>query len=128
MDKNQYSTLMRFTHGAVTKEAAIGFFVCLIFDKELFKTNQDLRNFAETVFNINFLPYAARSRTLMCAKICRFFNEKDQKDFTFYGISTRRYFENIFAETTQSSNGKKGGTALSNMDIWMSGILKKEAK
>lgn len=128
MDKNQYSTLMRFTHGAVTKEAAIGFFVCLIFDRELFKTNNDLRNFAETVFNINFLPYAARSRTLMCAKICRIFNDKDQKELTIYGVLARRYFENIFAETAHSSTGKKGSTALSNMDIWMSGILKKEAK
>jgi hypothetical protein len=128
MDKNQYSTLMRFAHGAVTKEAAIGFFVCLIFDKELFKTNQDLRNFAETVFNIHFLPYAARSRTLMCAKICRIFNGKEQKDFINYGLSTRRYFESVFAETIHSSPSKKGSTALSNMDIWMSGILKKEVK
>lgn len=128
MDKTQYNTLMRFAHGAVTKEAAIGFFVCLIFDKELFKTNQELRNFAETVLNINFLPYAARSRTLMCAKICRFFNEKEQKDMNFYGVSTRLYFEKIFADTIYSSPGKKGSTALANMDMWMSGILRKEVK
>ncbi|EKN4847062.1 hypothetical protein ACONXG_000577 [Yersinia enterocolitica] len=126
MDKNQLNTLMRFAHGTVTKEAAIGFFIGLILDKDLFKLNQNVSAFSEDVFRIHFLPYAVRSRTLMCAKICRHLIDKDQKELAHYGASTRVYFEKVLREKYQNQITKKNNTALSNMELWVSGILKKD--
>lgn len=125
MDKEQYSTLTRFAHGGVTKESAIGLFVTIVLDKELLKTNQDVKDFVESVFNITLLPYITRSRTLICAKMCRFLVNKDRKEINYFGIMTRSYFENIFSKEYELQSNKKRSTALSNMELWVSRMLKK---
>lgn len=56
----------------VSIESFIGNLVLLIFSKELFKYNFEVSDFIFKAFNIKFLPYAIRSRTLMNAKLCRY--------------------------------------------------------
>lgn len=128
MNKEQYNTLARFAHGGVTKESAIGIFVTILLDKELLKTNSDVKTFVEHVFHIPILPYVARSRTLICAKICRFLITKEKKEINNFGAITLTYFERVFAAEDNSSNSKKKNTALSNMDLWISRMLKKDDK
>ncbi|WP_078351819.1 hypothetical protein [Salmonella enterica] len=126
MDKEQYNTLFRFAHGGVTKESAIGLFVTILLDKDLLKSNHDVKDFVESVFSIALLPYVVRSRTLICAKICRFLVSRERKEINNYGVMARSYFENIFSEDLQGH--KKRNTALSNMDLWVSRMLKKGDK
>lgn len=128
MDKEQYNTLFRFAHGGVTKESAIGLFVTILLDKDLLKSNHDVKDFVESVFSIALLPYVVRSRTLICAKICRFLVSRERKEINNYGVMARSYFENIFFKEEDLQGHKKRNTALSNMDLWVSRMLKKGDK
>lgn len=128
MDKEQYNTLLRFAHGGVTKESAIGLFVTIILDRDLLKSNHDVKNFVENVFSIVLLPYVVRSRTLVCAKICRLLVSRERKEINNYGIMARSYFENIISIEEDLQGHKKRNTALSNMDLWVTRMLKKGDK
>ncbi|MCW0941920.1 hypothetical protein RZ024_11965 [Citrobacter freundii] len=128
MDKEQYNTLLRFAHGGVTKESAIGLFVTIILDRDLLKSNHDVKNFVENVFSIVLLPYVVRSRTLVCAKICRLLVSRERKEINNYGIMARSYFENIISIEDDLQGHKKRNTALSNMDLWVTRMLKKGDK
>ncbi|EAO3054516.1 hypothetical protein GBG60_23835, partial [Salmonella enterica] len=94
----------------------------------LLKSNHDVKDFVESVFSIALLPYVVRSRTLICAKICRFLVSRERKEINNYGVMARSYFENIFSKEEDLQGHKKRNTALSNMDLWVSRMLKKGDK
>lgn len=55
----------------------LGLNAALLYSKNHFKKNEDISYFLKEVYNIDFLPYVMRSRTLIVARITRELNNKD---------------------------------------------------
>lgn len=77
-DANQATEyfLSKLTKNNVDYIDIIGLNVAILYSKELFKRNSDISEFLNEVYNINFLPYVMRSRTLIVARITRELNNK----------------------------------------------------
>ncbi|MEK4193303.1 hypothetical protein [Paenibacillus sp. FSL L8-0323] len=56
-----------------------GVTVALLYSKSNFNKNQDIERFLKSVFDVNFLPYVMRSRTLIVARITRDLNQMDEE-------------------------------------------------
>ncbi|MGJ7233482.1 hypothetical protein ABMZ93_17750 [Morganella morganii] len=116
----------------VSIESFIGNLVLLIFSKELFKYNFEVSDFIFKAFNIKFLPYTIRSRTLMNAKLCRYLVTIDKYQVKKTSIIIYDYLMNdiipnkieinkpivIYPEGYEK-NTKKQSNALKNMNLWI---------
>ncbi|EAV3687781.1 hypothetical protein E2W85_11795 [Salmonella enterica] len=129
---DNYSTLNNIIHlyrnQKVSKETFIGAIVCLLLDKQTFKTNSEVGEFINLIFNIQMPSYTLRSRTLMVARICRIINDMDTKGIEKSSNTTYKFLKTIMLHEL-NQNSKVAGTgrdSLSNLDKWISGILKKD--
>ncbi len=130
--KQQIDIIHKLRFGNTTKESLIGGVTCLVLSKNLFKLNAEVYKFIFNIFNIKFLPYAIRSRTLMLAKTCRIMVNLDSQEVKAASI---RIYEYIMTELLPEQvdmneditiypemvNKKKikNGNALKNMNIWL---------
>lgn len=57
----------------------IGIIAELVLSKELFKKNDDLSEFVEGIFEVEFLEYLFRSRTLLLSRIIRLVETADKR-------------------------------------------------
>ncbi|MCB5311956.1 hypothetical protein [Yersinia intermedia] len=130
--KSINSILLQFKNKKVSRETFIGIIVSLILNKELFKTNQDVVKFTSLAFDLNFPMYITRSRTLMVARICRVLFNSDEKSIEKFSNMTSIYLNNILSQQSElnlNTADKYKNTrndALSNMNKWIGGILKKD--
>lgn len=116
-------------HPNVSKMTFMGTIIYLVMNKELFKKNSEVNDFIAIVFNINMPIYATRSRTLMVAKICRVIVGFNDKEIIKMAKSTNTYISEVFnseVSTKTSSVSKNKNNALSNMNMWIDGILNKD--
>lgn len=130
--KSINSILLQFKNKKVSRETFIGIIVSLILNKELFKTNQDVVKFTNLAFDLNFPMYITRSRTLMVARICRVLFNSDEKSIEKLSNMTSTYLNDILSQQSElnlNTADKYKNTrndALSNMNKWIGGILKKD--
>ncbi|CAI1523037.1 hypothetical protein [Serratia fonticola] len=126
---NTMQMFIRFKQGNIAKESFLGLVVTLMLSKEIFKNNSDVASYAKEVFNIHFLPYAVRSRTLMVAKLCRVIINYNEITVKKISIKTYQYINEHFViedENRIISSKNYKTNALDNMDKWIGGILKKK--
>ncbi|AOM39689.1 hypothetical protein [Xenorhabdus hominickii] len=121
--------IKKLKHGNVNKEFFLGLVITLILSKEIFKKNSEVALYLDNVFKVVFLPYTVRSRTLISAKISRVIIELSNKEIENLSSLTVNYIINnheLKNEKKPVAKNNKKGNALSNMDKWIEGILKKE--
>ncbi|MCM3305825.1 hypothetical protein [Priestia megaterium] len=58
----------------------LGLNVALLYSKNHFKKNEDISYFLKEVYNIDFLPYVMKSRTLIVARITKELNNKNEME------------------------------------------------
>jgi hypothetical protein len=132
MDKFNLDSLYRMRHNTSSKEYIIGFFVSVILNRNLFTSNEQVSKFLQLVLHLTLLPYAVRSRTLMCAKASRMLVLADDKQVSDFGAHAAFYIKEFLNSSENEDrlnikNKKKDSkNALTNMDLWVSGILKKD--
>ncbi|WP_312284488.1 hypothetical protein [Yokenella regensburgei] len=129
---DNYNTLNNIIHlyrnQKVSKETFIGAIVCLLLDKQTFKSNNEVGEFINLILNIQIPTYMVRSRTLMVARVCRIINGLDTKNIEKLSNTTYRFLKTIMLhELNQKSKvAGTGRDSLSNLDKWITGILKKD--
>lgn len=101
----------------------IGTVTLLIYSKEVFTNNKDIVPFLKEVFNISYLPYIIKSRTLICAKLGRELYIMDKKEIKTINSNLLNYFE-INSKNNPLSPEKKKQKKNSNdkLDTWLKGF------
>lgn len=117
-----------------SKQELIGAITLVLYSKDIFPRNIDAYNFINNVFNVNYLDYVIRSRTLLCARLTRNLVEMNEKqvDKTIKELSL--FFLEYMAELKEEhdvyeKNERKGIKYKINnekdLDKWIRGILGK---
>ncbi|EFH9337091.1 TPA: hypothetical protein L6753_004522 [Escherichia coli] len=131
MNKQLIKALNKANNMPMTKENFLGLVIMLILSKEVFRSNFDVSKFINKTFKISFLNYVVRSRTLMCAKICKHINELSENDikmaYTHFlnNINTLDIIFNDAIKTSQKSTSKSKH-AIRNLNIWINANKKEE--
>lgn len=101
----------------------IGTVTLLIYSKEVFKNNKDIVPFLEKVFNISYLPYVIKSRTLICAKIGRELHIMDKNDIKHINSNLLNYFQlDTFNNKLSPEKKKQHKNANDKLDTWLKGF------
>lgn len=115
----------------MAKENFLGLVIMVILSKDFFRTNLDVGEFINKTFKISFLNYVIRSRTLMCAKICRHINELSDDDLK---MTYMNFLNNINildinlnnANKSSPKNQSKNKHAIRNLNIWINANKKEK--
>lgn len=106
-----------------------GITIALLYSKELFKRNQDLTSILKRVFNVDYLPYVMRSRTLIAARITKELTIKNELELENIKKSLLQYLhEQSSVEPTVSSSPdmnkkpRKKKDANEKMKTWLEGL------
>ncbi len=130
MNNQLTKAINKANHMPMIKENFLGLVIMLILSKDIFSSNIAVSEFITKTFKISFLNYAIRSRTLMCAKICRHINELDDATLKLAYVQFIQNVSLLDVETTNAptSNQKtnsKGKHAIRNLNKWIN-VIKKD--
>lgn len=110
----------------ITKDKFIGIVVMLTLSRDFFSKNTSVSSFINEVFGLNFLNYAVRSRTLMCAKVSRHINDlcEDELKKSIYKMKevimcNAENFNIEIDEVSTKPKTHKKKNAFNNMNKWM---------
>ncbi|HHS9650004.1 TPA: hypothetical protein ACTW3N_003527 [Klebsiella oxytoca] len=131
MNKQLLKALNKANYMPMTKENFIGLVVMLILSKDVFSSNLAVSEFISKTFKISFLNYAVRSRTLMCAKICRYINELNEHDVKkshMHFLNNINKLDIYISDTNKASlkSASKNKHAIRNLNIWINANKKDE--
>lgn len=108
----------------------IGVTAKILLSKQIFNKNIELTIFIKEIFDISFLPYVIKSRTLIMARVIKHINQLDNKEITTLTTKMRDYLIKLEIENSDNIKEKKEkvvknkkNNALDFMDKWISGIL-----
>ncbi|MGX8791755.1 hypothetical protein ACW0TQ_08240 [Oceanobacillus sp. M60] len=124
-EKTNYNTinqlLNRLSHNNVDYIDIIGLNVAILYSKEIFQKNSDINEFLEKVYNITFLPYVMKSRTLIVARITRVLNNKNKNELNEIRRKLIDYlkYENSPVENKTKSSKKDSNEKLKS---WLEGL------
>lgn len=127
IDKNILKSLIYKKFNS--KQELIGLITIALYSKEIFPKNSDAHIFINEVFNISYLDYVVRSRTLLCARLSRSLVAMDENKLekiakklsTFFSINYSISKEN---QVVNTNKGYKGN-ANQDVDKWIQGLLGK---
>lgn len=116
-----------------SKEEFIGLLTIAIYSKEIFVKNEDAGKFVKEIFDLNFLEYVVRSRTLLCARLSRRLVKMDKKEMkkcvslVAHYFSTNQYIhfwdpDDIFSYKSKRSDANK------DVNTWIKALLRKDKK
>ncbi|MCR3695689.1 hypothetical protein M8456_11320 [Citrobacter portucalensis] len=125
MDKQLLKAINRTRHMPIAKDHSLGLIPMLILSKDIFASNSDVYAFLTSVFDMKLLAYASRSRTLMCAKACRYINDLNDEDFKssmrkFSSFISYMEIEALLNSTDELNGSARKQSAISNMNKWIS--------
>ncbi|MBT2680065.1 hypothetical protein J7E38_13705 [Bacillus sp. ISL-35] len=101
----------------------MGVSVALLYSKNLFKKNQDISSFLKRVFNIDFLPYVMKSRTLIVARITKELNHKSDKELDDIRQKIIEYFaEEQEKNELEPKKTTKKKNANDKLKMWLEGL------
>lgn len=127
-NKNLYEIMDVLNSHRISKPSFIGSVACLVLDKQIFRSNSEVGEFASLILEVELPKYILRSRTILLARLCRELDLKDKKSIQYFQRRVLFFIKNIVnnddSENIQSSNKKND--SLSNMSKWITGILKKD--
>ncbi|MEQ5274824.1 hypothetical protein [Proteus terrae] len=128
MDNNLKKSINKAYHSTYSKDSFLGLTIMLLFSKEFLPTNKHVADFVKKFFNVEFLSYAIRSRTLMSAKLSRIIidmtDDELKKCHAFLLLTLRSNIE-ILEEVDIKKYKNKKKHAINNLNKWFS--MKKES-
>ncbi|NMH67933.1 hypothetical protein HF072_03940 [Bacillus sp. RO3] len=108
------------SNNQANKNYLIGTVTLLIFSTEVFKNNKDIVPFLEEVFNVSYLPYVMKSRTLISAKLGRELFHKNENELEVINKKLFSYFGLNNDSTGSKKKTKKN--ANDKLDSWLKGL------
>lgn len=91
------------------KSQLYGYFVTLILSKNYAPKNSDLPDVMKE-FDLNFLPYVYKSRTILLSRVVRIIEKKNEQDLISMLNVLKEYLNTIRINESDSSNDvKKAG-------------------
>lgn len=101
-----------------------GICVAILYSKEIFKRNKDINFFLKEVFNIEFLPYVMKSRTLIVARVTRELKKKNKEELIQIQKNVIQYFVQDNNRDVKSSNkkGYKKKNENDKMKAWLESL------
>lgn len=127
MDNNLKKSINKAYHAGYSKDSFLGLTIMLLFSKEFLPTNKHAAEFVNKYFNVEFLNYIIRSRTLMSAKLSKIIinmtDDELKKCHAFLLSALRSDIGNLEEVDIKRSNNKKKH-AINNLNKWFN--MKKE--
>ncbi|AKC68090.1 hypothetical protein VT48_06115 [Bacillus altitudinis] len=112
--------LNRLLYESVDSIEVLGISIALIYSKEIFKKNEDLKNFLVKVFDLQFLPYVMKSRTLIAARVSRTLVKLNEEEIHKIKLKILDYFKSD--EESDKVKSSKRNTANEKMKKWLEGL------
>lgn len=112
--------LNRLLYESVDSIEVLGISIALIYSKEIFKKNEDLKNFLIKVFDLQFLPYVMKSRTLIAARVSRTLVKLNEEEIHKIKLKILEYFKSD--EESDKVKSSKRNTANEKMKKWLEGL------
>ncbi|MCY8914283.1 hypothetical protein MOE47_09480 [Bacillus atrophaeus] len=100
----------------------IGVSVALIYSKDIFKRNGDLKLFLKNVYNLEFLPYVTKSRTLIVARVSKELNKLTEEDLHIIKNKIISFFDDSNKNTENNVKFSKKNNANTKMKKWLEGL------
>lgn len=98
------------------KSDLLGVTCLLIYNKDIFPKNKDIRPFLDKIFNITFLDYVFKSRTLIVARTTKHIFAMNDGDITNLQTKLLNYFQaNKKVKSKQST--KRNANA--KLETWL---------
>lgn len=121
---NYVNDFIKINGNKYSKEESEKMFLGLLFyminDRDVFKLNEDIKDFIEMVFEHKYKDYLYRSRPILASRLMNDIRkEKSYGEMLQINKKIVKYFENSFIELESKANNKK---EVSNTNI--SGWLK----
>ncbi len=127
MDNNLKKCINKAYHSGYSKDSFLGLVILLLLSKDFFPTNKHAAEFANKHFNVEFLNYVLRSRTLMSAKLSRIIvnmtDDELKKCHAFLLFELRSDIGKLEDIDIKKYNRKKKN-AINNLNKWIG--MKKE--
>ncbi|MCW1837395.1 hypothetical protein [Bacillus xiamenensis] len=112
--------LNRLLYESVDSIDVLGISIALIYSKEIFKKNEDLKNFLIKVFDLQFLPYVMKSRTLIAARVSRTLVKLNDEEIHKIKLKILEYFKSD--QESDKVKSSKRNTANEKMKKWLEGL------
>lgn len=108
----------------------MGISAALLYSRDFFNRNKDINLFLKEVYDIEFLPYVMRSRTLIVAKITRELNKKEENELKEIRTKIINYLNNTALqddqtnpnEKTEKNKPSKKKDANEKLKAWLEGL------
>jgi len=97
-------------------EMVIGTNLTIIYSKVIFKKNSDIENYLKEVFEMTYLPYVMKSRSLIGSRLTRIIYNYDKEKLS---IMLKKLFDYFDFNLENKSQSEKGKTSISK---WIQGI------
>ncbi len=131
MNKQLLKALNRSSNMPIAKENFLGLVIMMVLSKDVFSSNFAVSEFINKTFRISFLNYIVRSRTLMCAKLCRHINGLSENDMKITYMDFLNNINTLTIDTNgdnkpTSKSTSKNKHAIRNLNIWFNANKKDE--
>lgn len=111
-----YDKLFKFKNqNSISKTDVISLLAIIIFEKDIFKRNKDIKEFIEEVFNIKYRDYVIASRTMIFARLSRDVYKMDDNKLKEKIINLLSFF---YTPSTKPKNNKKKNEN-DKLDTWL---------
>jgi hypothetical protein len=99
----------------------MGLNVAILYSRNYFVKNQDINSFLQEVYEIEFLPYVMKSRTLIVARITKEINKKSPEELKSIRNKMVNYLNRDSIKEDNKKNSKKKD-ANEKMKSWLEGL------
>ncbi|TGE36902.1 hypothetical protein E4K67_17545 [Desulfosporosinus fructosivorans] len=99
-------------------EMVIGTNISILFSKEIFKKNSDIEDYLKKVFEMTYLPYVMKSRSLIGARLTKTIYNYDKENLSIMLKRLFDYFDFNLENKSQSEMSKEKPS----ISKWIQGI------
>ncbi|RST58590.1 hypothetical protein D5F11_016275 [Siminovitchia terrae] len=100
----------------------IGLNTLLLLSKELFARNNDIKDYIESIFKLEFKNYLYMSRTLLVARVNRHIYSLNYNDAKERLEAVKQYRQNSSDETKVEKPNKSNKSSKDNFKKWLENI------
>ena len=112
-------TLLKLKDKKLDISDYIGIVCLILYSKDFFASNNEIKKFLEEVFDIVYLEYVMKSRSLIVARTTRYILGLEVKEINRSKVNLIRYIENL-----RGLKHKKNKKLNENdkLNIWLKGL------
>lgn len=110
-----YNRLDNLNKNGRDKVDIIALLAIIIYEKDIFKKNKDIKEFIQKVFNITYLDYVISSRTMIFSRISRDVYAMEESKIREITAILMKYFDS----NIEKNKSKKKKNENDKLDTWL---------